>query len=89
MVFAITDPNKTVPDAAGPVLVGGTVATLILGVAPLTGCGMNPARDLGPRLVTAAVGWGGAAMSPGFWIYTAGPFAGAVLGGALYNMLLT
>jgi len=87
MIFTITDPAKSVPDAAGPALVGGTVATLILGTAPLTGCGMNPARDLGPRLVTALAGWGSAAVSPGCWVYVAGPIAGAVAGGALYNAL--
>ena len=61
----------------------------LLQVAPLNGCGMNPARDLGPRLVTAVAGWGAASLSPGFWVYTIGPLVGAVLGGALHNMLLS
>eukprot|EP00729_Bicosta_minor_P001899 gene1899-1396_t len=47
---------------------------------------MNPARDLGPRVVTMLTGWGKASFNPGFWIYTAGPLVGAVAGGALYNL---
>jgi len=43
---------------------------------PVTGCGMNPARDLGPRLITALAGWKGAAFSPGWPIYTVGPLIG-------------
>ena len=63
MIFAIGDPGKTVPADAGPVLVGATVTALITVFGPVTGCGMNPARDLGPRLVTLCTGWGGAALS--------------------------
>merc|ERR1719321_1029024 len=87
MIFAITDPNNTVPsDAAAPVLIGATVAAFISIFAPITNCGMNPARDLGPRLVTAFAGWGSAAASS-WWIYTFGPIIGAVLGGALYQAM--
>ena len=48
---------------------------------------MNPARDLGPRLVTAVTGWGTLALSPGWWAFTIGPCIGAVLGGAAYGAL--
>jgi len=47
---------------------------------------MNPARDLGPRLVTAVTGWGSAAWSS-WWVYTLGPLAGAVLGAKAYEAL--
>jgi len=83
-IFAITDSNSTVPDAAGPALVGLTVATIITMVAPLTGAGLNPARDLGPRLVSSYVGWGSIAWTS-WWVYTVGPLLGGVLGGALYR----
>ena len=49
---------------------------------------MNPMRDLGPRLVTAAAGWGCAAWHPGWWIYTVGPMFGAVLGAGAYQATL-
>merc|ERR1712107_846050 len=67
-----------------PVLIGSVVAVLITIFGPLTGCGMNPARDLGPRLVSFAAGWGSVAWSH-WWIYTLGPVVGAVLGGAFYT----
>ena len=82
-VFGITDPNNTVPDAAAPALIGATVGTLVAVFGGVSGCGLNPARDLGPRLVTLAAGWKGAALSSA-WVYTVGPIVGACLGGGLY-----
>ena len=73
--------------AAAPVLVGSTVAGLICTFGPVTGCGMNPARDLGPRLVTLFTGWGGAALTAG-WVYTLGPLVGACLGAYAYKHTL-
>ncbi|GAB5358761.1 hypothetical protein AAMO2058_000486300 [Amorphochlora amoebiformis] len=83
-VFALSDEDNTIPKQATPALVGATVMTLVNTFAPLTGCGMNPARDLGPRLVTAVTGWGPVAFKSA-WLYTVGPVIGAVLGGATYN----
>lgn len=86
LVFTITDPEKSVPPAAAPALIGTAVAALIGTFGPVTGCGMNPARDLGPRLVTAMTGWRGAALAS--WLpYSVGPVVGAVLGGAAYNAI--
>ena len=87
-IFALTDADKTVPEGAQPALIGATVVALAMQYAPVTGCGMNPARDLGPRIVTYAAGWGTASLSYAWWTYTLGPMAGAVLGGALYNATL-
>jgi len=72
----------TVPAKGGPYVVGATVAGLICLVGPLTGAGFNPARDLAPRLVAALAGGAGAFPS-GWWVYSAGPVLGAVLGAAL------
>lgn len=91
LIYALTDgtEGRTVPAAAAPALVGTTVAALVVPGAPLTGCGMNPARDLGPRLVAAtAGGLGAAALGPGWWVYTVGPVLGGVAGGALYKATL-
>jgi len=57
---------------------------LLTTFAPLTGCGLNPARDLGPRLVTWYAGWGAQALES-WWVYTIGPLIGGVLGGTLYQ----
>jgi len=86
LVMSLTDAEKTVPDGAAPALIGATVASLVAVFGPVTGCGMNPARDLGPRLVTAVTGWGPAAAS-GWWVYSAGPLAGAVIGGWCYRSM--
>ena len=51
--------------------VGGTVALLGLFASPVSGASMNPARSLGPDIVsTDFTGW---------WVYIAGPAAGALI----------
>jgi glycerol uptake facilitator-like aquaporin len=88
LIAALTDTAAgSVPDGAAPALIGGTVGVLIGTFGPVTGCGMNPARDLGPRLVTLATGWGGAALTSG-WVYTLGPLIGGPLGMMCYRQLL-
>jgi aquaporin Z len=57
------------PNAA--VAVGGTVALCGLIAHPVSGASMNPARSLGPAIVSHS--WGGV------WIYAVGPIAGALL----------
>lgn len=93
VIFALTDPgNRAAPTAhLVPFFVGFTVAALISLFAPLTQAGWNPARDLGPRLVALALGWGVVAVpgpEGGFWAYIAGPLLGGPLGAGLYQGLL-
>ena len=87
-VFALTDSDKSVPEGAVPGLVGATVTALACQFGPVTGCGMNPARDLGPRIVTYFGGWRSAALSYAWWGYTLGPMVGGILGATLYNVTL-
>jgi glycerol uptake facilitator protein len=85
MVFALTEgcnvgrPN----DALAPVFIGLTVSSIICLIAPLTQAGLNPARDVGPRRVAWAAGWGSAAFPDrigGFFhVYIAGPIGGGVV----------
>jgi MIP family channel proteins len=57
-------------------LVGGTVATGVLLIGPLTGNSMNPARSLGPLAMIREV--------PDYhWIFWMGPITGALLAGLL------
>ncbi len=76
MIFLLTEGcNVGRPgDALAPVLIGGTVAALISVLAPLTQAGINPARDIGPRLVAFLSGWGQIAI-PG----PRGAFSGSIL----------
>ncbi len=51
------------------VVVGGTLIGLILFGGPLTGASLNPARTLGPALLTRTMGT--------YWLYFLGPLSGA------------
>ena len=79
--------DDSVADYAAPAMVGATVTSMICIFGPITGCGMNPARDIGPRLVTLFTGWGSAALSSA-WVYTLGPLLGGVLGALVYKNTL-
>lgn len=92
MIFALTEPRNGVrPTWLAPFFIGFTVAVLISLFAPATQAGWNPARDLGPRLVALAAGWGEIAIPGprgGFWVYLAGPLIGGLAGGVLYDRLI-
>jgi len=51
--------------------VGGYIALAGLWGSPISGASMNPARTFGPDLVSTTF--------TGYWVYIAGPIAGAVL----------
>ena len=93
-IFALTDSRNIAKPGAhlAPLFIGMTVAILIAVFGPVTQACLNPARDFGPRFITAAFGWGrfafeGTEAQP-LWgtlaVYLLGPITGAVLGGAVY-----
>lgn len=86
-INAINDDDLDFPaDRAGPALVGTVVSLLIVASGTISGCGMNPARDIGPRVVTALASGPAVATGPSpMWIYTAGPLAGAFVGCGAYK----
>jgi len=55
----------------GALGVGGYIALAGLWGSPISGASMNPARTFGPDLVSTTF--------TGYWVYVAGPVAGAVL----------
>lgn len=61
------------------IAVGGYVILAGLWASPVSGASMNPARSLGPALVSGELGQ--------VWIYLAGPLAGALLAVALVWIL--
>jgi MIP family channel proteins len=92
-VFAISDArNMNVPSYLGPILVGATVFAIGMTYGLNAGYAINPARDLGPRLFTAIAGWGQqvfTAHDNWWWVPVVGPCIGAVVGGFVYDLLIT
>lgn len=86
LIFLMTDANNDArpQGAAVAMLIGAYVAVAISITGPLNMCGMNPARDFGPRIVSYLGGWTAVAFQ-NWWCYTAGPVIGALLGGAFYK----
>jgi glycerol uptake facilitator protein len=70
----------------GPWLVGCLVWGIGLSLGGTTGYAINPARDLGPRIVHALLPIPGKGGSN--WRYAYIPIAGPLLGGALAGLLL-
>ena len=89
VIFCVTDPNnKDRPVALTAAVIGLTVTILISVLGPLTMACFNPARDLGPRLLSCLVGWGTIPFitnGSGWWaVYIVAPLLGGWLGGFIY-----
>ena len=93
MVGALTSAKNMARPPAGitAIIIGITVAGIISIVAPLTQAALNPARDLGPRIVSFYLGWGEIAIPGprGGWltVYVFAPFLGALIGGGIQRLL--
>jgi glycerol uptake facilitator protein len=94
MVFALTEGcNVGRPDdALAPVFVGLTVTSVICLIGPLTQAGLNPARDLGPRLIAWMFGWGRSAfpdpLGSFFHVHVLGPTVGGLLASSFFVNVL-
>jgi aquaporin NIP len=78
VIMAVATDTRAV-GAAAAIAIGGTVGLDALVGGPVTGASMNPARSFGPAL--AAGEWSD------FWLYIAGPVAGAALGAFSYQLV--
>jgi aquaporin NIP len=78
VITAVATDTRAV-GAAAAIAIGGAVALDALFGGPVTGASMNPARSFGPALASGE--WGD------FWIYVAGPVAGAALGVFGYELV--
>jgi len=75
--------NTAVSGKAGnhaPVAIGLTLAFCILMGGPLTGASLNPARTLGPAIVTGNYA--------DLWVYLVGPVIGGLVATLLYDRVL-
>ena len=95
VILVVTDKkNAGAPTAAlAPLFIGLTVTVLINVVGPLTDAGLNPARDLMPRIVAMMVGFKTVAFGNNafnvWMVYTIAPFIGAAVAALVYRFGLT
>src|SRR5437588_3200074 len=68
VIMAVATDTRAV-GAAAAIAIGGTIGLDALFGGPVTGASMNPARSLGPALVSGE--W------HAFWVYMVGPIGGA------------
>lgn len=92
LVFALLGMEQ-VPELSagtGKLLVFGLIVSIGMSLGGLTGYAINPARDLGPRLVHALLpirGKGGSQWAYGLTVPLFGPVLGALAAVALYGVI--
>ncbi len=69
--------DERVPKAAAPLAVGFALAAAVFIGLPATGGAVNPARAIGPMLVSGTF--------DSAWVYVVGPVLGGVLGALTYH----
>lgn len=79
-------------DSLAPLFIGISLCMIISIVAPLTQAGLNPARDLSPRMLAYLAGWKQAAFPDshlGFLtVYVIGPIAGGILAALAFRKVI-
>lgn len=78
VIMAVATDTRAV-GAAAAIAIGGTVGLDALFGGPVTGASMNPARSLGPALVSGEL--------QDLWLYLAAPPLGAALGALAYQLV--
>jgi len=78
VIMAVATDAHAVGEAAA-IAIGGTVGLDAMFGGPITGASMNPARSLGPGIVTGDL--------HAVWIYLLAPLVGAALGALAYTFI--
>ncbi len=78
VIMAVATDTRAVGEAAA-IAVGGTVGLDALFGGPISGASMNPARSLGPALVSGD--------RQSLWIYLTAPLLGATIGAIAYQLM--
>ncbi|GAB4831486.1 Aquaporin NIP1-1 [Ancistrocladus abbreviatus] len=78
VISGVATDNRAIGELAG-LAVGATILLNVMIGGPISGASMNPARSLGPAIVSNHY--------KGIWIYIVGPISGAVAGAWVYNII--
>jgi aquaporin NIP len=78
VIMAVATDTRAV-GAAAAIAIGGVIGLDALFGGPVTGASMNPARSLGPAIVSGD--W------HEIWVYIAGPILGAAVGAFAYQLI--
>lgn len=78
IVILFVSQDKEITKFTG-LAVGGTVLLEAMFAGPITGASMNPARSIGPAIVSGNISE--------LWIYIAAPIIGAILASLTWNMM--
>ena len=78
VIMAVATDTRAVGEAAA-IAIGGTVALDAMFGGPISGASMNPARSLGPALVSGEL--------HALWLYLLAPLLGASLGALTYQFV--
>jgi MIP family channel proteins len=78
VIMAVATDTRAVGEAAA-IAVGGTVGLDAMFGGPISGASMNPARSLGPALVSSDM--------HALWLYIVAPLAGAAIGALAYQFV--
>ncbi|HEY8868081.1 MAG TPA: MIP/aquaporin family protein [Candidatus Limnocylindrales bacterium] len=76
------------PAGFAGVVIGFIVYGIIILVGPITGAALNPARQVGPVILEAIIGFGKASdRIAQLWVYIVGPIVGGLVGAGLYQFI--
>ncbi|XP_047945335.1 aquaporin NIP1-1-like [Salvia hispanica] len=78
VISGVATDNRAIGELAG-LAVGAVILLNVMFAGPISGASMNPARSLGPAIVSNNF--------RGIWIYLVGPTAGAIAGAWVYNIV--
>ncbi len=78
VIMAVATDTRAVGEAAA-IAIGGTVGLDAMFGGPISGASMNPARSLGPALVSGDL--------HALWLYIAAPLVGAGIGALAYQFM--
>ncbi len=79
VVISVATDERVAPGIAS-IAIGAALAAAILVGGPISGAGANPARALGPMIVSAKF--------TDWWVYVIGPLVGGIFAATVYDLVL-